>query len=134
MVTNYTRVGLCLSPETKLQRRDRPRKSQCRPMPALIEGHAHMFLHAYNEATWNDQVTNESYALRVVRATVHAQRTLLAAFTTVRDLGTEGAGYADVGLKQAIDHGIIPGPRLIVVTRALVATGSYGPKLSADLK
>ena len=102
-------------------------------LPGLIEGHAHMFLHAYNEATWNDQVTNESYALRVVRATVHAQRTLLAGFTTVRDLGTEGAGYADVGLKQAIDQGIIPGPRLIVVTRALVATGSYGPKLSADL-
>jgi imidazolonepropionase-like amidohydrolase len=102
-------------------------------LPGLIEGHSHMFLHPYNETAWNDQVTNESQALRMARATVHAQRTLLAGFTTARDLGTEGAGYADVGLKQAIDSGIIPGPRLIVATRALVATGSYGPKLSTDL-
>jgi imidazolonepropionase-like amidohydrolase len=56
------------------------------------------------------------------------RNTLLAGFTTIRDLGTEGAGYADVGLKQAIQQGIIPGPRMIVVTRAIVATGSYGPK------
>ncbi len=102
-------------------------------LPGLIEGHSHLLLHAYNETTWNDQVTNESQALRVARATVHAQRTLLAGFTTARDLGTEGAGFADVGLKQAIEQGIIPGPRLIVVTRALVAKGSYGPKLSPDL-
>ncbi len=102
-------------------------------LPGLIEGHSHMFLHPYDETTWNDQVLRESRALRVARATVHAQRTLFAGFTTSRDLGTEGAGYADVGLKQAIEQGIIPGPRLIVVTRALVATGSYGPKLSPDL-
>src|SRR5262249_33453633 len=67
-------------------------------------------------------------ALRVARATNHARATLLAGFTTARDLGTEGAGYADVGLKQAIDQGIVPGPRLIVTTRAIVATGSYGPR------
>jgi len=103
-------------------------------LPGLIEGHSHMFLHPYNETTWNDQVTNESQALRVVRATVHTQRTLFAGFTSARDLGTEGAGYADVGLKQAIELGIVPGPRLLVVTRALVATGSYGPKLSTDLE
>lgn len=101
-------------------------------LPGLIEGHSHLLLHPYNETTWNDQVLLESQALRVARATVHAQRTLLAGFTTVRDLGTEGAGFADVGLKQAIDEGIIVGPRLLVATRALVATGSYGPKLSAD--
>ena len=101
-------------------------------LPGLIEGHSHLLLHPYNEAAWNDQVLLESQALRVARATVHAQRTLLAGFTTARDLGTEGAGYADVGLKQAIDQGIIPGPRLLVATRALVATGSYGPKLSVD--
>ena len=101
-------------------------------LPGLIEGHSHLLLHPYNETTWNDQVLLESQALRVARATVHAQRTLLAGFTTTRDLGTEGAGYADVGLKQAIDQGIIPGPRLLVATRALVATGSYGPKLSVD--
>ncbi|MFL6538905.1 MAG: amidohydrolase family protein [Chthoniobacterales bacterium] len=102
-------------------------------LPGLIEGHSHLLLHPYNETPWNDQVLNESFALRVSRATDHARRTLLAGFTTARDLGTEGAGYADVGLKQAIEQGIIPGPRLIVVTRALVATGSYGPKLSPDV-
>ncbi|MET4073953.1 amidohydrolase family protein [Hymenobacter sp. UYCo722] len=101
-------------------------------LPGLIEGHSHLLLHPYNETSWNDQVLLESLALRVARATAHAQRTLLAGFTTSRDLGTEGAGYADVGLKEAIDQGIIPGPRLLVATRALVATGSYGPKLSVD--
>ncbi|WP_210513597.1 metal-dependent hydrolase family protein [Hymenobacter terricola] len=101
-------------------------------LPGLIEGHSHLLLHPYNEKLWNDQVLLESQALRVARATVHAQRTLLAGFTTARDLGTEGASYADVGLKQAIDEGIISGPRLLVATRALVATGSYGPKLSVD--
>ncbi|OGX82837.1 amidohydrolase [Hymenobacter lapidarius] len=102
-------------------------------MPGLIEGHAHLLLHPYNETPWNDQVLLESHALRVARGTVHAQRTLLAGFTTARDLGSEGAGYADVGLKQAIDQGIIPGPRLLVATLALVATGSYGPKLATDI-
>lgn len=102
-------------------------------LPGMIEGHSHMFLHPYNEASWNDQVTNESLALRTARATVHARKTLEAGFITARDLGTEGAGYADVGLKHAIDAGIIPGPRLIVATRAMVATGSYGPKPSPDI-
>jgi imidazolonepropionase-like amidohydrolase len=97
-------------------------------LPGLIEGHAHLLLHPYDEASWDDQVLKEALALRVARATNHARDTLLAGFTTVRDLGTEGAGYADVGLKQAIDQGILPGPRLIVVTRAIVATGSYGPR------
>jgi imidazolonepropionase-like amidohydrolase len=100
-------------------------------LPGLIEGHSHLLLHPYNEASWNDQVLTEPLALRVARATVHARRTLAAGFTTARDLGTEGAGYADVGLKAAIDQGIIPGPRLLVATRALVATGSYGPHLAA---
>ena len=97
-------------------------------LPGLIEGHSHLFLHPYNEASWDDQVLREPLALRTARATVAARDTLMAGFTTSRDLGTEGAGYADVGLKQAIDGGIIPGPRLLVATRALVATGSYGPK------
>ncbi|HKO16517.1 MAG TPA: amidohydrolase family protein, partial [Gemmatimonadaceae bacterium] len=96
-------------------------------LPGLIEGHSHLFLHPYAETPWNDQVLKEPLALRVARATVAARRTLEAGFTTERDLGTEGAGYADVGLKEAIDQGIIPGPRLLVVTRAIVATGSYGP-------
>ncbi len=97
-------------------------------MPGLIEAHSHMMLHPYNETSWNDQVLKEPLALRVARATVSARNTLLAGFTTVRDLGTEGAGDADVGLKQAIERGIVPGPRMLVVTRAIIATGSYGPK------
>jgi imidazolonepropionase-like amidohydrolase len=96
-------------------------------LPGLIEGHSHLLLHPYNETSWDDQVMKESDALRVARATVHAKNTLMAGFTTVRDLGSEGAGYADVGLKQAIDQGIIPGPRMLVAGRAIVATGSYGP-------
>ena len=97
-------------------------------LPGLIEAHSHLLLHPYSETSWEDQVLKEPFALRVARATNHARSNLLAGFTTLRDLGTEGAGYADVGLKQAINQGIIPGPRLIVVTRAIVATGSYAPK------
>src|SRR6478752_6464438 len=97
-------------------------------MPGLIEGHSHLFLHPYNETLWDDQVLHEPLALRTARAVVQAERTLDAGFTTERDLGTEGAGFADVGLKQAIDQGIVPGPRLLVSTRAIVARGAYGPK------
>jgi imidazolonepropionase-like amidohydrolase len=97
-------------------------------MPGLIEGHSHLLLHPYNETPWDDQVLHEALALRVARAVNHARATLMAGWTTVRDLGTEGAGYADVGLKQAINQGIVPGPRMIVTTRAIVATGSYAPK------
>ena len=97
-------------------------------MPGMIEGHSHLFLHPYNEALWDKQVLNEPLALRTARAVVQAERTLRAGFTTERDLGTEGAGFADVGLKQAIDQGIVPGPRLIVATKAIVARGAYGPK------
>lgn len=97
-------------------------------MPGMIEGHGHLFLHPYDEASWDDQVLHEPLALRTVRAVASAKATLLAGFTSERDLGTEGAGYADVGLKAAIDQGIVPGPRLFVATRAIVALGAYGPK------
>jgi imidazolonepropionase-like amidohydrolase len=97
-------------------------------MPGMIEGHGHLFLHPYNEASWDDQVLHEPLALRTARAVVNAGATLRAGFTSARDLGTEGAGYADVGLKQAIDQGIVEGPRLSVATRAIVALGAYGPK------
>ncbi len=97
-------------------------------LPGLIEGHSHMFLHPYDETAWNDQVLFESLAERVARATVHARKTLMAGITTTRDLGTEGAGFADVGLRDAIRKGIVPGPRMLVAGRAIVATGSYGPK------
>lgn len=103
-------------------------------LPGLIEGHSHLFLHPYNEVSWNDQVLHESRAERTARAVVHADSTLLAGFTTVRDLGTEGAMYDDVGLKTAIEKGIVPGPRMIVATRAIVAKGAYGPKYdNADI-
>src|SRR5438552_4501794 len=100
-------------------------------MPGLIDAHSHVLLHPYSETVWNDQVAREALSLRVARATNHLRSTLLAGFTSLRDLGTEGAGYADVGLKQAVQQGIIPGPRLFVATRAIVATGSYGPKAYA---
>src|SRR5205085_791411 len=97
-------------------------------MPGLIEAHSHILLHPYSETVCNDQVAREPLSLRVARATNHLRNELMAGFTTIRDLGTEGAGYADVGLKQAVNQGIIPGPRMLVATRAIVATGSYGPK------
>jgi imidazolonepropionase-like amidohydrolase len=97
-------------------------------IPGLIDAHSHVLLHPYNETSWDDQVLRESLGERVARATVHLARTLDAGFTTLRDLGTEGAGYADVGLKQAIEKGVIPGPRLIVTTRAIVMKGSYAPR------
>ncbi len=96
-------------------------------LPGLIDAHSHLLLHPYNETSWDDQVLRESLALRTARATVHARQTLHSGWTLLRDLGTEGAGYADVGLKEAIDAGVIPGPRLLVTTRAIVATGAYGP-------
>jgi imidazolonepropionase-like amidohydrolase len=97
-------------------------------LPGLIDAHSHVLLHPYDETSWDDQVLEEPLALRVARATVALRRTLEAGFTTIRDLGTEGAGYADVGLKEAVDREVIPGPRMAVVTRAIVATGTYGPR------
>ncbi len=103
-------------------------------LPGLIEGHSHLFLHPYNETPWDDQVLKESRAERTARAVSHAKNTLLAGFTTVRDLGTEGSGYDDVGLKIAIRKGVVPGPSMLVATRAIVSTGSYGPhSASADV-
>jgi imidazolonepropionase-like amidohydrolase len=96
-------------------------------MPGLMDLHSHLFLHPYSEVAWDDQVLKESEAYRTVRAVRHAAVTVRAGFTTLRDLGTEGANYADVALKRAIDEGLISGPRLFVATRAIVATGSYGP-------
>lgn len=97
-------------------------------MPGMIEGHSHLLLHPYNETSWNDQVLKESEAERSIRAAEHAKATVMAGFTTIRDLGSEGADYADVGIKSAINKGVIVGPRMIIATRAIVASGSYGPK------
>ena len=97
-------------------------------MPGLIEGHSHVLLHPYDEASWNDQVLKQPLGLRTARAVNHLRATLASGFTTIRDLGTEGAAYADAELKQAVEEGVIPGPRMIVTTKAIVATGSYGPR------
>jgi imidazolonepropionase-like amidohydrolase len=97
-------------------------------LPGLIDAHTHVLLHPYNEAKWDDQVLREPLALRVCRATNHLRSLLLSGFTTIRDLGTEGAGYADVGLRQAVEEKIVPGPRLLVVTKAIVATRAYAPR------
>jgi len=96
-------------------------------IPGLIEMHAHLLLHPYDETSWNDQVLKESLELRTIRGAVAARTTLEAGFTTLRDLGTEGAGFADVAIRDAINQGLIEGPRVIAVTKALVATGCYGP-------
>jgi imidazolonepropionase-like amidohydrolase len=96
-------------------------------LPGLIDAHSHIFLHPYNETLWNDQVLKEPLAYRTIAAVLHCERTLMAGFTTLRDLGTEGAGYADLSVKRAIEEGRVPGPRLFVATRAIVATASYGP-------
>lgn len=96
-------------------------------IPGMIDAHSHLLLHPYNETLWDDQVLKEATAYRVLRAGEAARKTLAAGFTGLRDLGTEGAGNSDVALKQAIKDGIIPGPRLWVVTRAIVARGAYGP-------
>ncbi|HEY6578198.1 MAG TPA: amidohydrolase family protein [Rhizomicrobium sp.] len=96
-------------------------------MPGLIDAHSHLFLYPYNETSWDDQVLKESESYRTLRAARHALITLHAGFTALRDLGTEGAGYADADLKRAIAEGVTVGPRLFVATRAIVATHSYGP-------
>src|SRR5687768_2034577 len=106
----------------------------CTLLPGLIEGHSHLFLHPYNETKWEDQVLKESRAERTARAVNHARATLQAGFTTVRDLGTEGAQYDDVGLKTAITKGVIPGPHVLTSTKAIVISGSYAPRpASPDL-
>jgi len=95
--------------------------------PGLIDAHSHVLLHPYDETSWDDQVLKESVAERSARAVTHLKATLDAGFTTLRDLGSEGAGFADVGIRQALEKGVIPGPRLIVAGPAIVATGAYGP-------
>ncbi len=96
-------------------------------IPGLIDLHSHVLLHPYNETTWDDQVIKEQVEYRTLLAGKHAQDTLQAGFTTLRDLGTEGANYADVAVKRAIEGGVVDGPRLLIATKAIVASFSYGP-------
>jgi len=100
-------------------------------IPGLMDLHSHVLLHPYNETSWDDQVLRESVEYRVLLASRHVQAQLRSGFTTLRDLGTEGAMYADVAIRQAIEAGVIPGPRLFVATRAIVASSSYGPNVRA---
>src|SRR5450830_1611799 len=117
-----------LSVAAGTQRIDMPGKTL---MPGMMDLHSHVLLHPYNETSWDDQVLKESVEYRTLEAARHASDTLQAGFTTLRDLGTEGALYADVAVKRAIEDGVIPGPRMFVATRAIVATGSYGPSVRA---
>jgi len=96
-------------------------------LPGLIDAHSHIFLHPYNETLWNDQVLKETLPYRTIEAVQHVRDTLMAGFTALRDLGTEGAGYADVDVQRAINDGLIPGPHLFVATRATIAAHCYGP-------
>ncbi|KAG2141087.1 hypothetical protein DEU56DRAFT_283261 [Suillus clintonianus] len=104
-------------------------------LPGFVDTHVHFFLHPYAETSWEDQVTKESIVERTIRATVHAKRTLMAGFTAVRDLGTEGAGDADIALRKCLSSpgALIPGPRYFCATRAIAPTGTYGPKSSLYL-
>ena len=98
-------------------------------LPGLIEAHSHVLLHPYNETSWNDQVAHEPLALRIARATTVAESdagcraSRRFAISALRAPATRTSG-----LKQAVQQNIIPGPRMLVVTRAIVATGTYGPK------
>ena len=96
-------------------------------MPGLIDTHTHIFLQGEVPAQggYDIQLLKYPLAYRAARATVAVRRALEQGFTTLRDLETEGAGYGDVGIKQAIEEGYIPGPRLFVVTRAISTTGGY---------
>jgi imidazolonepropionase-like amidohydrolase len=96
-------------------------------IPGLMDLHSHVLLHPYNETSWDDQVMKEAVEYRTLLAGKHSAATLQAGFTTLRDLGTEGANYADVAIKRAIEEGVIPGPRLYIATLAIVASSSYGP-------
>jgi imidazolonepropionase-like amidohydrolase len=96
-------------------------------LPGLIDSHTHLFLQGENpaEGGYDVQLLKHGLAFRAARATVSARRALEQGFTTIRDVETEGAGYGDVGIKQAIEAGYIPGPRMFVVTRAISTTGGY---------
>jgi len=101
--------------------------SRATVLPGLIDSHTHIFLQGEDpaEGGYDAQLLMQGLAFRAARATVAARRALVQGFTTIRDVETEGAGYGDVGIKQAIEKGYIPGPRMFVVTRAISTTGGY---------
>jgi imidazolonepropionase-like amidohydrolase len=101
--------------------------SRATVLPGLIDSHTHIFLQGEDpaEGGYDANILKQPLALRAARATIAARRALQQGFTTLRDVETEGAGYGDVGIKEAIDSGYIPGPRLFVSTRAISTTGGY---------
>ncbi|HUQ99230.1 MAG TPA: amidohydrolase family protein [Gemmatimonadaceae bacterium] len=95
-------------------------------LPGLIDTHTHVLLQGdITAADYDEQLLKESIPYRAIRATAAARTALMNGFTTIRDLETEGAMYADVDVKNAIARGVIPGPRMFVSTRALSTTGTY---------
>src|SRR5438105_4894155 len=101
--------------------------SKATVLPGLIDSHTHIFLQGEDPAQggYDDNILKQGIALRAARATVSVRRALEQGFTTLRDVETEGAGYGDVEIKQAIEAGYVPGPRLFVSTRAISTTGGY---------
>ncbi len=93
-------------------------------LPGLIDCHTHLLLH---EGNYDDILLKESLSYRAIRGVVAAKKTLEAGFTTVRDVETEGAMYSDAALRDAINQGYVPGPRMQAATRALSVTGGYAP-------
>ncbi|OQO10915.1 hypothetical protein B0A48_05170 [Cryoendolithus antarcticus] len=100
-------------------------------LPGLVDAHTHLFLHAYSDTPAMIQMRDESLVERVIRATNHCRAALLAGYTTYRDLGTEGAGDADVHLRDAVNRGLIPGPRIFCATEALGSSGGYETRVES---
>lgn len=94
-------------------------------LPGLVDSHTHIFLHSYSETPSLNQQRDESLPERILRASNHLKAALKAGYTTYRDLGTEGLGALDVGVRDAVNRGIVMGPRLFVATEALASSGGY---------
>ncbi|PNS16200.1 hypothetical protein CAC42_1963 [Sphaceloma murrayae] len=100
-------------------------------LPGLVDAHTHVFLHAYSETPSLNQMRDESLVERTIRATNHVRTALLAGYTTYRDLGTEGAYDSDIHVRDAINRGLIPGPRLFVATECLASSGGYEVRIES---
>lgn len=102
-------------------------------LPGLVDAHTHIFLHPYSEASSLNQERDESLVERVLRASNHCRAALKVGYTTYRDLGTEGLGAADIHLRDAINRGLVPGPRLFVATEPLASSSGYAVRYESQL-
>ncbi|ORX35474.1 hypothetical protein BD324DRAFT_632982 [Kockovaella imperatae] len=100
-------------------------------IPGLVDAHTHIFLHSYDETPSINQERDESEVERILRASNHLKAALKAGYTTYRDLGTEGMRDLDTGVRNAVNRGIIPGPRLFVATEALASPGGYEVRIES---